>query len=161
MILLKYSISSLLVPPKNCYRHYNISLSLSCKMQMGSELLTLLAFKSILIGLAFADWNILHQRKKTSKVDICLKNYCESWRINVELNNIKGFDSVPQECIEYIGKYMTSTQYKWDLQRALEGCALFTSSCCNFKCDVKDAWIFDIDDMLLLTVPYFKIHYFG
>ncbi|KAM7527336.1 hypothetical protein LguiB_030746 [Lonicera macranthoides] len=137
---------------------------------MGRELLTLLAFTSILIGLAFADWNILHQRNKTSRVDISLKNYCESWRINVELNNIMGFDSVPQECIQsgaegsgvqYIGKYMTSTQYKSDLQRALEECALFTSSCCNFKCDGKDAWIFDIDDTLLSTVPYFKIHYFG
>ncbi|KAA8550715.1 hypothetical protein F0562_002399 [Nyssa sinensis] len=107
-----------------------------------------------------ADWNILNQIRKT-EVDGSLKNYCESWRINVELHNIRDFEVVPQECIEYIGKYMTSTQYKADSERALEETALYLSSCCTLKGDGKDAWIFDIDDTLLSTVPYFKKHQYG
>ncbi|KAK9265843.1 hypothetical protein L1049_027076 [Liquidambar formosana] len=56
---------------------------------------------------------------------------------------------------------MTSTQYKVDSERALEECTLYLSSCCTFKGDGKDAWIFDVDDTLLSLVPYYKKHHFG
>ncbi|KAK6940617.1 Acid phosphatase, class B-like [Dillenia turbinata] len=135
-------------------------MSLSLKLQMaGKKVILLLVFISLFLGIAFADWNILNQKKKV--VGPSLKNYCESWRINVELNNIKGFDVVPQECVEYIGKYMTSSQYKADSGRALEESMLYLSSCCTLAGDGKDAWIFDVDDTLLSTVPYYKKHGFG
>lgn len=66
----------------------------------------------LLIGLSTADWNIMNQRKLKGGLQITLKNYCESWRMNVELHNIRGFGVVPEECVEFIGKYMSSTQYK-------------------------------------------------
>ncbi|KAF5937537.1 hypothetical protein HYC85_025043 [Camellia sinensis] len=90
-----------------------------------------------------------------------LKNYCESWMMNVEMNNIRGFEVVPEECIDFIGKYMTSSQYKANSEKAIEGSSFYLSSCCSFKGDGKDAWIFDIDDTLLSTLPYFKTHHFG
>ncbi|CAI9770593.1 unnamed protein product [Fraxinus pennsylvanica] len=124
----------------------------------------LLAVTSLLICSAVADWNILHQRKKNNVVSGSgLKKYCESWRINVELNNIRGFEVVPQECIGYIGKYMSSSQYKADCERAIEECEVYLSSCCDSVKggEGKDAWIFDVDDTLLSTVPYFKSHGFG
>ncbi|KAF8401973.1 hypothetical protein HHK36_012924 [Tetracentron sinense] len=127
---------------------------------MARNVLFLLGFLSLFFGLAVADWNILNQNRKTG-LGISLKNYCEGWRINVELNNIRGFDVVPDECVEYIGKYMTSTQYKVDSERATEECSLYLSSCCALKGDGKDAWIFDIDDTLLSTVPYYKKHQYG
>lgn len=111
-----------------------------------------------------ADWNILNQMKKNINgvVGDGLKKYCESWRINVEVNNIRRFDVVPQECVEYIRKYMTSSQYKADSERALEEVTLYLSSCCcTLEGDGKDAWIFDVDDTLLSTIPYFKKHGFG
>ncbi|CAK9165681.1 unnamed protein product [Ilex paraguariensis] len=129
-------------------------------MPMGRTLVLSLAFMTLWIGLAVADWNILNQRKR-NVFGASLKNYCESWRINVELNNIKEFDVVPQECIEYIGKYMTSTQYKADIERAIEESSLYLSSCCSLNGNGKDSWIFDVDDTLLSTVPYFKRHNFG
>lgn len=49
--------------------------------------------------------NILNIRKKPSNVvsvGKSLKNYCEIWRINVELNNIRDFELVPQEYTHYI-----------------------------------------------------------
>ncbi|PRQ36750.1 putative Acid phosphatase [Rosa chinensis] len=92
---------------------------------------------------------------------ISLKTYCESWRKNVELHNIREFQVVPEECIGYVGKYVTSTQYKVDSERAIEESIVYLSSGCNLKNDGRDAWIFDIDDTLLSTVPYYKGHHFG
>ncbi|KAF3967420.1 hypothetical protein CMV_008586 [Castanea mollissima] len=129
-------------------------------MQMGKLLGFLLLSSTLFIGLVAADWNILNQKRKNG-VGSSLKNYCESWRINVELNNIRGFEVVPQECVEYIQKYMTSSQYKADSQRAIEEVTLYLTSCCSLNGDGKDAWIFDVDDTLLSTVPYFKKHGFG
>ncbi|GAB4841042.1 hypothetical protein Ancab_021788 [Ancistrocladus abbreviatus] len=128
-------------------------------MHMGRNVYILLALLSLYTGLATsADWNILHLIKKEGA---SLKNYCESWRMNVELNNIRDFKVVPQECADFIGKYMTSTQYKADSRRAVEECKLYIRTCCAFKDDGKDAWIFDIDDTLISTLPYFKKHNFG
>lgn len=136
---------------------------------MGRDLWFNLAIAGLFLGLAAGGgeyWNIWNQKKKHTRLAVGgnnnLKNYCESWRINVELNNIRGFDVVPQECIDHIGKYMTSTQYKSDSERAMEECSLYlSSSFCAFKGDGKDAWIFDVDDTMLSTVPYFKKHQFG
>ena len=144
--------------------HIRQDLSFIPAMQMAiRNVLLLLALVSLCNGLEIADrWNILNPERRAPLLGgTSLKNYCESWRMNVELNNIRGFEVVPQECISYIGKYMTSTQYKTDSQRAIEQCHLHLTSCCTLRGDGKDAWIFDVDDTLLSTVPYFKIHGFG
>ncbi|XP_061355395.1 acid phosphatase 1-like [Gastrolobium bilobum] len=127
---------------------------------MGKVLGCCLVFICLVIPLAVADWNILKQ-KTHDGLKISLKNYCESWRMNVELHNIRDFEVVPEECIEYIGKYVKSTQYKVDSQRATEECLVYLSTSCNLKKDGRDAWIFDIDDTLLSTVPYFKNNLYG
>lgn len=90
-----------------------------------------------------------------------LKIYCESWRVNVELNNVKGFEVVPQECISHIKKYMTSSQYTADSERAIEEVKLYLSTCCSLEGDGTDAWIFDVDDTLLSNIPFYKKHGFG
>ncbi|KAG9152551.1 hypothetical protein Leryth_026783 [Lithospermum erythrorhizon] len=76
--------------------------------------------------------------------------------MNVELHNIKDFKVVPEECVEYIKKYMTSTQYTIDSERTIDESRVYISTSCTFKKDGKDAWIFDIDDTLVSTVPYYK-----
>lgn len=129
---------------------------------MGRHLVLALALTSLCIGLVTADWNILKQnRKHYGLKSSSLKNYCESWRINVEINNIREFEVVPQECIDYIKHYMTSAQYEADSQRAIEEVKLYLSTCCTMEGDGKDAWIFDVDDTLLSTIPFFKKHNFG
>ncbi|WCJ38193.1 HAD superfamily subfamily IIIB acid phosphatase [Euphorbia peplus] len=91
-----------------------------------------------------------------------LSRYCESWRMNVEINNIRDFASVPEECTGHIKHYMTSSQYKADSQKAIEEIKLYVSGCCtSMEGDGKDAWIFDVDDTLLSTIPFFKKHHFG
>ncbi|GMH20476.1 hypothetical protein Nepgr_022317 [Nepenthes gracilis] len=127
---------------------------------MARNVLILLALiMSLFAGSAKAgNWNILNVIKQHGG---SLKTYCESWRMNVELNNIRDFKVVPQECTAFIGKYMTSTQYRSDAHRAVEECRVYLRSCCSFKGDGKDAWVFDVDDTLISTLPYFKKHNFG
>ncbi|KAK4266205.1 hypothetical protein QN277_027162 [Acacia crassicarpa] len=117
-------------------------------------------FCLLIIPFAVADWNILHQRTRNG-LKISLKNYCESWRMNVELHNIRDFEVVPEECTSYIGKYVRSTQYTVDSERATEECLVYLSTSCDLKKDSRDAWIFDIDDTLLSTVPYYKENLYG
>ncbi|CAL0316737.1 unnamed protein product [Lupinus luteus] len=127
---------------------------------MGKALCSSLVFICFFIPLVSANWNILTQ-KTHGGLMISLKNYCEGWRINVELHNIRDFEVVPEECTEYIGKYMRSTQYKVDSERAIEESLIYLSTSCNLKKDGEDAWIFDIDDTLLSTVPYYKDNLYG
>ncbi|MBA0821983.1 hypothetical protein Goarm_018806 [Gossypium armourianum] len=128
---------------------------------MARKIVLILVLTCLCIGLAAADWNILNPIWNINARQDSLKNYCESWRINVELNNIREFDVVPQECVAHIKKYMTSSQYDADCQRAIEEVTLYLSRCCSLKGDGKDAWIFDVDDTLISTIPYFKKHGFG
>ncbi|RZR76133.1 hypothetical protein BHM03_00000756 [Ensete ventricosum] len=126
-------------------------------------------FLGFCIGLVAGDWNILgfmgSKREEGDKEDTAvaagLRNYCESWRMNVELNNIRGFEVVPGECVDYVGEYVTSTQYKVDVQRAAEEVILFLAHTFQLGGDGKDAWVFDVDDVLLSTVPYYQHHQFG
>ncbi|KAL9384365.1 hypothetical protein Peur_021375 [Populus x canadensis] len=97
----------------------------------------------------------------TNRAASGLKSYCESWRFNVELNNIKGFEVMPQECVDFIKHYMTLSQYLAYSERAIEKVRLYLSSYYSLESDDKDAWIFYVDDTLLSTVPYFKKHGFG
>uniref|UniRef100_A0A1J3FJU0 Acid phosphatase 1 n=1 Tax=Noccaea caerulescens TaxID=107243 RepID=A0A1J3FJU0_NOCCA len=141
---------------------------------MARSLLLSLALASLFIGMVSArDWNILNQLKgvkpattttKTSQNRIAslkgpnLNGYCESWRVNVELHNIRDFKVVPQECVWFVQKYMTSSQYEDDVGMAVDEAILYLGkTCCEKKkCDGMDAWIFDIDDTLLSTIPYHK-----
>ncbi|XP_030516681.1 acid phosphatase 1-like [Rhodamnia argentea] len=124
-------------------------------------LLSLSLSLGILISLCSADWNILSSQRTRNGVKISLKNYCEGWRMNVELHNIREFEVVPEECVNYVGKYMKSTQYRVDSERAIEECIMYLSTSCSLKRDGRDAWIFDIDDTMLSTVPYYKKHQYG
>ena len=145
---------------------------------MGRSIFLSLALASLLVGVVSArDWNILNQLKAlgsssssgqnaivSSGLSTNLKRYCESWRFNVEVHNIRNFDVVPQECVSHVQNYMTSSQYGDDVERTVDEVILhFGSMCCSkSKCDGMDAWIFDIDDTLLSTIPYHKSNgFFG
>ncbi|KAG6536212.1 acid phosphatase 1-like [Zingiber officinale] len=130
-----------------------------------------LVFLSLSAGLVAGDWNLLSYitskgeeesyNHRSGNMGYGLRNYCEAWRMNVELNNIRGFEVVPGECTGHIGYYMTSTQYEVDLHLAADIVSLFLADDFVLAGDGKDAWIFDVDDVLLSTVPYYKAHQFG
>ncbi|XP_071713674.1 acid phosphatase 1-like [Rutidosis leptorrhynchoides] len=110
--------------------------------------------------LTAGDWNIMNRKLKYG-VQITLKNYCEAWRMNVELNNIRDFAVVPSECTSDIKNYMTGTQFKIDSEATIDEITLYLNSLGDLKQDCKNAWIFDIDDTLLSTIPYYKKHDYG
>ncbi|CAL9759264.1 unnamed protein product [Musa acuminata subsp. burmannicoides] len=122
-------------------------------------------FLGFYIGLVAGDWNILgfmgSKREEDTAVAAGRKKYCESWRMNVELNNIRGFEVVPGECVDYVGGYVTSTQYEVDVQLAAEEVILFLAHTFPLGGDGKDAWVFDVNDVLLSTVPYYQQRQFG
>ncbi|PKU67129.1 acid phosphatase 1 isoform X1 [Dendrobium catenatum] len=89
------------------------------------------------------------------------KNYCESWRFNVELHNIRDFNSIPDECASSVGKYMSSSLYKSDVRRVADEASRFLTNSFRLAGDSRDAWVFDVDDTLLSTVPFYKKHHFG
>ncbi|KAG9445760.1 hypothetical protein H6P81_011888 [Aristolochia fimbriata] len=129
--------------------------------QWVSSLTALLLCLIFVVASEASDWSILNQGGGKRKLGYSLKNYCESWRMNVEMNNIRDFEIVPGECVDYVGKYMTSTQYKVDVERAFEACRLYLSDAFEPRGDGGDAWVFDIDDTLLSTAPFYKKHQFG
>lgn len=106
-------------------------------------------------------WNIINDSIRNQNIGSSIKKYCESWRINVELHNIRAFEVVPEECTSYVGKYMTSAQYKSDSERAIAEAEIYLAGYSPLEGDGKDAWIFDFDETLLSTLPYFKKHGFG
>lgn len=130
-----------------------------------------LVFLSLSAGLVAGDWNLLSYitsrgeeesyNHRNGNLGFGLPDYCEAWRMNVELNNIRGFEVVPGECTGHVGRYMTSTQYDVDLHLAADVVSLFLADEFALAGDGKDAWIFDVDDVLLSTVPYYKSHQFG
>ncbi|GLJ32301.1 hypothetical protein SUGI_0649990 [Cryptomeria japonica] len=125
------------------------------------HLLVLLAL--VPVGSSWDKWSIINpmmQIKPNVKLKYSLKNYCESWRMNVELNNIRDFEVVPGECVYYIENYMTSKQYKVDQERVVEQALLYLTVI-DLAGHGKEAWIFDVDDTLLSTIPYFRDHSFG
>ena len=67
-----------------------------------------------------------------------LKNYCESWKFNVELHNIRKFSEVPGERVDYMSKHVSSSQYKADVQRAADESALFLTETFSLGGDGKD-----------------------
>lgn len=107
-------------------------------------------------------WNILEYfGGKRDDLRMSLRNYCESWKLNVELHNIRKFEEVPGECVDTVNKYMSSSQYKADVQRAADESALFLTETFMLGGDGKDAWIFDVDDTLLSNLPYHQKYNFG
>lgn len=92
---------------------------------------------------------------------LTLKSYCESWRFNVELHNVRDFNSIPEECASSVGKYMSSSQYKSDVRHVADEASRFLTNSFRLAGDGRDAWVFDVDDTLISTVPYYKKHHFG
>eukprot|EP01018_Ginkgo_biloba_P002438 Gb_38362 [translate_table: standard] len=88
--------------------------------------------------------------------------WCESWRLNVELHNARGWSSVPPECVDFVGRYMKDGQYEKDLQFAVNQAREYLhSSQVRPVGDGKDAWIFDIDETTLSNLGYYEQIDFG
>ncbi|XP_010421320.1 PREDICTED: vegetative storage protein 2 [Camelina sativa] len=86
---------------------------------------------------------------------------CRSWHLGVETSNIINFDTVPKNCKEYVKDYLvTSKQYQYDSKTVCKE-AYFYAKGLALKNDTVNVWIFDLDDTLLSSIPYYAQHGYG
>ncbi|KAK3018946.1 hypothetical protein RJ639_003543 [Escallonia herrerae] len=79
---------------------------------------------------------------------------CRSWRLAVETNNLQKWTSVPQECKDYVARYMLGKGYPQDCEAATAAALEYAKSL-KLAGDGKDVWVFDIDQTALSLLPYY------
>lgn len=100
--------------------------------------------------------------KFEANIDVADQNNtdCVSWRLNVELNNLRNWWTVPQNCLTYIQQYMLCGQYERDLATAVDCIVSYTAEI-RLVGDGKDAWVLDVDDTALSNLEYYMGRKFG
>ncbi|KAL8458409.1 hypothetical protein ACS0TY_035238 [Phlomoides rotata] len=84
---------------------------------------------------------------------------CQSWRLVVETNNLKGWKLVPESCEDYIGKYMlgkceNKKHYRDDC-KVVANAAIEYAYGVVLAPDGRDVWVFVIDETMLSNTPYY------
>jgi len=86
----------------------------------------------------------------------------ETWRLGVETNTLRSWTAVPPECVEYVKSYMvgSGSQYARDSHMVANESIAYVN-CLRLSGDEKDAWVFDVDETLLSSLPFFADHQYG
>uniref|UniRef100_A0A0D6QTH6 Acid phosphatase n=1 Tax=Araucaria cunninghamii TaxID=56994 RepID=A0A0D6QTH6_ARACU len=85
---------------------------------------------------------------------------CESWRFGVETHNVRGWKKIPQQCREFVEKYMMGSLYAIDSALVANESIAYVNSL-HLSSNGKDAWVFDVDETVLSNMPYYEDHGFG
>lgn len=83
-----------------------------------------------------------------------------SWRLAVETNNLRGWRTVPLDCLGYIESYMMGGQYEKDVKYTVEQIKSYAADVV-VSGDGMDAWILDVDDTCLSNILYYKGKKYG
>ncbi|XP_022958726.1 acid phosphatase 1-like [Cucurbita moschata] len=89
-----------------------------------------------------------------------IKLRCDSWRFNVEANNLNPWKTIPEDCSDYVKEYLTGRAYQLEMELASTEAEIFAQSV-KLVGDGKDVWVFDIDETLLSNLPYYGDHGYG
>jgi acid phosphatase len=86
----------------------------------------------------------------------------QAWRLGVETNTLRSWTVVPPECVEYVKSYMvgSGSQYVKDSYMVAKESMAYINSV-KLSGDGKDAWVFDVDETLLSSLPFFAGHQYG
>ncbi|KAF6143015.1 hypothetical protein GIB67_041083 [Kingdonia uniflora] len=87
-------------------------------------------------------------------------NYCLSWRLAVEVNNIHSWRTIPTQCQQYVESYMTRGQYKRDIEMVISQISCYIRGIV-LENNGTDAWILDIDDTCISNLFYYRGKRFG
>lgn len=85
--------------------------------------------------------------------------YCDSWKFSVETNDAGTWYTLPDNCVDYVEEYMTGERYLSDSEMVANYSVVYLNSL-NLTAQ-NNAWVFDIDDTLLSSVPYYVERGFG
>eukprot|EP01018_Ginkgo_biloba_P026648 Gb_19054 [translate_table: standard] len=83
-----------------------------------------------------------------------------AWRLSVEANNARDWKEVPSQYKSYVEDYMIKGQYTSDSRAAIEEALKYVNTL-TLGGDGMDAWILDVDDTALSTMPYWREHRWG
>ncbi|KAK9167877.1 hypothetical protein Syun_000017 [Stephania yunnanensis] len=86
---------------------------------------------------------------------------CLSWRLAVEANNARAWRTVPPDCHDYVGSYMTGGQYQRDLDMVVQQITAYITTDLQLSNNNYSAWILDVDDTCLSNVLYYRRKRFG
>lgn len=87
---------------------------------------------------------------------------CLSWRVAVEANNIRGWHTVPNECLRYVEYYMLFGQYHSDLEMIVEHVFSYIDDLILSNSSGSNAsWILDVDDTCISNLLYYQRKRFG
>ncbi|PWA48576.1 Acid phosphatase (Class B) [Artemisia annua] len=87
-------------------------------------------------------------------------SYCLSWRLAVETNNIKGWRTVPIQCLRHVEAYILGGQYDSDLNLIVDQISSYIDAI-DVSDDGLDAWVLDVDDTCLSNIFYYEGKRFG
>eukprot|EP00253_Pinus_taeda_P014980 PITA_14980 len=86
----------------------------------------------------------------------------EAWRLGIETNTLRSWTVVPPEFVEYMKSYMvgSGSQYVRDSQMVANESMAYVNSL-TLSGDGRDAWVFDVDETLLSSLPFFEGRQYG
>lgn len=90
----------------------------------------------------------------------CRKSHCSSWRLNVEVNNVRDWSLVPSDCETYVASYITGHLYRLDSEETVKQAIAYARGY-SVSADGNYIWVFDIDETSLSNAPYYADHNFG
>ncbi|XP_042021075.1 uncharacterized protein LOC121768612 [Salvia splendens] len=119
---------------------------------------TVIAQIKLKMPLAFNADNPIRQLRRPSSGltefgDFNYKINCPSFRVGVEANNLRDWDTIPSYCKNYIKTYLTKNQWSLDVEalanEAFEYAATFEQDAYLNYC-----WVFDVEETLLSNLNY-------
>ncbi|KAI5060019.1 hypothetical protein GOP47_0024439 [Adiantum capillus-veneris] len=90
--------------------------------------------------------------------------HCTSWRYNVDVNNLRSWWVVPNQCENIVENYMRGSSYRYDSAQAMQEAETYARTfmySADYNSSTRYTWIFAIDDTCLSNLPYYSSHRFG
>lgn len=78
---------------------------------------------------------------------------CQSFRVGVEANNLRDWDTIPSYCKSYIKTYLEKKQYGLDVE-AMVAAAVDYADTRSLDASPKDIWVFDVEETLISNQKY-------
>nr|AAS07027.1 vegetative storage protein [Glycine tomentella] len=113
---------------------------------------------TILVAWQCHAYNMFPLRMNTDYAARSTEAKCASWRLAVEAQNIFGFKTIPEECVESTKEYIHGGQYESDSKTVNQQAYFYAR---DLEVHDNDVFVFSIDATVLSNVPYYSEHGYG
>eukprot|EP01018_Ginkgo_biloba_P026646 Gb_19056 [translate_table: standard] len=133
-----------------------VSASLGKNCLQNTSCLVLLLLVQLNGGNGEMEWEESEERRQWS----ILGGKFNAWRLSVETNNARDWETIPPNYKSHVARYMTRGQYMSDSRAVIDEAINYVNAL-TVDSNAKDAWILDVDDTALSTIPYWRNHLWG